>query len=527
MLGLHRPLALALSAAALVAAAAAPALAQTDAELPPPPAYSAVAIPPGQIDAAVAQLDGIATDMLARSGVPGMAIAVVHDDRVVYAKGFGVRRVDTDEAVNPDTVFQIASVSKSIAATVAARQVGEGTVAWDDRMAERLPSFRLKDRASTRGVTIADLFSHRSGLPDHIGDDLEDLGYGRQTILHRLRYAPLTPIRSHYAYTNYGITAGAEAVARTAGVDWATLSERTLYRPAGMTRTSSRYADYEARDNRAVLHVERDGRWQPLFTRDADAQSPAGGVSSSVNDLARWLRLQLGEGVLDGKRLVKADALLETHTPHILSAPPATPSFRPGFYGLAANLSTDSAGRVRIGHSGAFLAGAGTTYSMLPSEDLGIVVLTNGQPEGLAEAVAATFMDLAELGRVERDWLAAYGGAFAPFFINPSRLEGRTPPADPKPARALRRYAGQYANGYVGRGEVVLQGGRLVLRLGPGGEKRFPLTHFNGDTFSYEPTGENALGLAEVRFSGGGKGQARAVTIEPFSAYGLGTLQRR
>ncbi|HEY8581888.1 MAG TPA: serine hydrolase [Capillimicrobium sp.] len=517
-----RPLAVA--AAVALAFAAPAALAQDDA---PPNAVSAVAVPAGQIDAAVAQLDGIATDALARSGVPGMAIAVVHDDRVVYAKGFGTRRVGADEPVDADTVFQIASLSKSLAATVVAREVGEGTVAWDDRMAERLPWFRLKDRAATRGLMIADLFSHRSGLPDHIGDDLEDLGFGRRAILERLRFAPLTPIRSHYAYTNYGITAGAEAVARTAGTDWATLSERALYRPAGMTRTSSRYADYEARSNRAVLHVERDGRWQPLFTRDADAQSPAGGVSSSVNDLARWLRLQLGEGVLDGQRLVAADALLETHTPHILSAPPATPSARPGFYGLAANLSADSAGRTRISHSGAFLAGAGTTYTMLPSEDLGIVVLTNGQPEGVAEAVAATFMDLAELGRVERDWLAAYQGAFAPLYVNPSRLEGKTRPADPRPARPLARLAGRYANGYVGAARVTAAGGKLVLRLGPGGEQRFELTHFSGDRFSYEPTGENALGLAEVRFSGGGDGPARAVTIEPFSAYGLGTLRRR
>lgn len=519
-----RSLALAAVAAALSAVAAAPATAQDD--QPPPPEYSAVAIPPGQIDAAVAQLDGVATDMLRRTGVPGMAIAVVHDDRVVYAKGFGVRDAGTDQAVDADTVFQLASVSKSVGATVVSRAVGEGTVTWNDPVRDYLPWFRLSSPASSRGVTLADLYAHRSGLPGHVGDDLEDIGYGREAILRRLRFVPVAPIRAEYEYTNFGLTAAAEAVARAEGVEWAALSERTLYRPAGMRSTSSRYADFLARDNRALLHARDGDRWEPLFTRDPDAQSPAGGVSSSVNDMARWMRLQLNGGVLDGKRLVAEAPLLAMHTPHAVSGPPATLDARPGFYGLGMNVGTDSAGRQRVSHSGAFLSGAGTAYTLLPSADLGIVVLTNGQPIGLPEAVAAAFMDLAELGRFERDWLDAYRAAFEPLYANPSRLAGTTRPADPKAARALRAYAGGYANGYVGKARFVARGGRLTMHLGPRGATTYRLRHWDGDTFSYLPRGENALGPMAVTFSGGDARAAAKVTIEPFTADGAGTLRR-
>src|SRR4051812_14012011 len=156
--------------AAGVAAAVGLALAGAASAQKSPSQESAVPIPPGQIQVAVGRLDGLANDLLQRTGVPGLAVAVVHDDKVVYAKGFGVRKVGTDERVDKNTVFQLASVSKPLGATVIARSVGRGKVSWDDPITDYLPHFRLSDPFTTQRVTIADMYAHRSGLPEHIGD---------------------------------------------------------------------------------------------------------------------------------------------------------------------------------------------------------------------------------------------------------------------------------------------------------------------------------------------------------------------
>ena len=154
-------------------------------------------------------------------------------------------------------------------------------------------------------MTIRDLLSHRSGLPDHAGDLLEDQGYSREEMLNRLRYVPTeNHFRSDYAYTNFGFTAAAVAAARAAGKTWEELAADRLYRPLGMASTSSRYADFFAAKDHAPGHVRENGKWIAKYQRDPDAQSPAGGVSSSVRDMAQWIRLMLGDGKLGGRPIV-------------------------------------------------------------------------------------------------------------------------------------------------------------------------------------------------------------------------------
>lgn len=484
-------------------------------------------IPPGQIAAAVGQLDGVARDLLAGTGVPGMAIAVVHDDKVVYANGFGVRTLGGSAPVDPNTVFQLASVSKPIAGTVVSRAVGERKADWNDRVSKYLPSFALSNAHATRNVTVADLFAHRSGLPDHLGDILEDLGTNRDVILRRLRFAALTPLRQDFAYNNFGLSAGAFAVARKAGTSWETLSERTLYRPLGMTSTSSRHRDFLRRANRASLHVQDGaGRWRVGGTRDPDAQSPAGGVSSSARDLTQWMRLVLADGMHDGRRLISPDALRTMRTPSIALHPPPTPDSRTGMSALGIDTGVDATGRVRLAHSGAFTTGGSTNVTMLPSEKLGIVVLSNGWQIGLPEAVASSFMDLAEQGHVTRDWLATFGPLIAASRQNTSRLFGRARPSRPKHARSAAFYSGTYRNPFYGRVRVLARGRRLTLVLGPK-SRRFALSHYSGDAFSFDWTGENEYGIGAVDFKRGRGGRAGSVRLEVLDAEGLGTFRRR
>lgn len=170
----------------------------------PPQLAPAMALPDNAVANAVSRLDGIAEELMESSGIPGMAVAVVHGGKTLYAKGFGVRDTGTGEKVDAGTVFQLASLSKPLAATVVAHEVGVDTVSWDTPITDHLPWFALSDPASTRMLTVADLFAHRSGLPDHAGDLLEDLGYDRRTVLERLRLLPLGQFRTSTPTTTSG-----------------------------------------------------------------------------------------------------------------------------------------------------------------------------------------------------------------------------------------------------------------------------------------------------------------------------------
>jgi CubicO group peptidase (beta-lactamase class C family) len=483
---------------------------------------SSVTVSPAGIATAVASLDGIAADARRRSGVPGMAIAVVHDGKVIYAKGFGVRTVGSKAPIDPNTVFLLASVSKSLAATVVAAAVDTRKVRWADPVSKFVPGFTLKDPWVGSHVTIGDMFSHRSGLPDHAGDLLEDLGYDRTAILQKLALEPLDPFRITYHYTNFGLTAGAQAVANAMGTSWEALSQKMLYGPLGMTHTSSRFADYQNAPDRAAPHVRSHGVWKVGF-RDADAQSPAGGASSTVLDLAKWMTLQMDGGTYGGKRIVASASLSTMQQPQVVSTAPSPTSARAGFYGYGMNVGYDEAGRVRWSHSGAFASGAATSYEMLPSEKLGIVILTNGQPMGVPEAIAKTFFDRVEFGRSTRDWYAAYAPFFVKMLAPSGELAHKAPPAHPQPALALESYAGTYDNAYYGAAAVAVQSGQLVLSLGKKPE-RFRLRHWDGNVFAFTPEGENATGVSAVTFAPAAAGRPQTLTVEYLNEHGLGVF---
>ncbi len=461
----------------------------------PPNQVAGVAIPAGRIDDAVAKIDGLVGDLMKNTGVPGMAVAVVHGGKVLYAKGFGVKDVSKGEGqgnkVDADTVFQLASVSKSVGATVITHEVSDHVVAWDTPVAAKLPWFTLGDPYVSSHVTVADVYSHRSGLPDHAGDKLEDLGYDRRQTLERLRYLPLAPFRISYAYTNYGITAGAEAVAAAAGKSWEDLSDEALYRPLKMTSTSSRFADFLARPNHAVNHVRVADKWEARFQRDPDPQSPAGGVSSSVNDMARWLMMLLGNGTHDGRRIAAPEDLLPAISPQTVSTPATMPKARTGFYGYGFNASVDSSGRTEYSHSGAFALGAATNFVVMPSEDVGIIALTNGAPYGIPETLTAEFMDLVQYGQIREDWGPLYQKAIGWLNDPVGSLVGKQPPPNPAPAKPLRDYAGVYASDYWGPAVVTEHDGALHLAMGPKNHT-VALTHWDGDTFTFPLTDENA-----------------------------------
>jgi CubicO group peptidase (beta-lactamase class C family) len=383
-----------------------------------------------------------------------------------------------------------------------------------------MPDFSLAypDASFDARLTLGDLYAHRSGLPNHAGDTLEDLGYSRSEILQRLRWTALHDW-SQYDYTNFGLTAAAQAMSRAQSQDWADLSTSSLYQPLGMQRSSSRFSDFSALQNRAWGHVQADldyasyGAFPANYLmqqppRQADAQSPAGGVSSCANDLALWMNMVLAGGKItpngqggQSQQLIEPAALQAA-----LTARPG------GNYGYGFNIGADPYGHASISHSGAFILGAATAFILWPQAQLGIAVLTNAQPRGLAEALALRFGQYAwgEIppGGQATDWLAAMQSKMQDLYRPQGQFAGQTPPSKPSPPQSLGVYVGSYSNDYWGDAHIAIQpsaaGQVLELRLGAA-PMRYLLQHWDGDTFVFAPQGESFApnSVSAVQFSVG------------------------
>lgn len=479
-----------------------------------------------QVQSAISAIDKLAQKQIDENVVPGMAISVVFNDKLVFSKGYGIREVGKGEKVDADTVFQLASVSKSVGSTVVAAAVGEKIVSWDSKISDLDAEFALSEPWVTSNLTIRDLYSHRSGLPAHAADILEDLGYDRSQVLHRLRYQkPASSMRSAYAYTNFGLTEGAVATAKAAKTSWEQLSEDKLYKPLGMSSTSSKFSDFWSRQNKAVGHMMVNGKWVHKKQRTPDPQSPAGGVSSSVNDMANWMRLQINNGKFEGRQIVDEQAIIETHKPQMVSGHSPI-SGLPEFYGLGFNVGYDKHGRLVLSHSGGFALGAATNIKMVPSEKLGICVLTNASPIGVAEGMTSTFNDLALYGKESQDWLALFRQVFA----DPSEF-GQTvghlnnPPKSPTPAQKSDAYVGTYENDFYGDCRIAATNDGLTMTLGP--NLTIPIKHYDRDTYTWEMDTEDLSGISEITFAIGADGKAKTVLIDNLNNNGQGLFIRK
>lgn len=471
-----------------------------------------------------AKFDRLATQMFQESGAPGASIAVVYKGEVVYAKGFGVRKAGESAAVDENTVFQLASCSKPITSTAVAALVSQQKLRWEDRIEKAYPEFEVGDSWISSHLTYRDLLSHHSGLPEFAGDILEDLGYSRGEILHRLRLLPSAyPFRDGYAYTNYGFTAGAETASRAAGMAYEDMMEQTLFQPLGMASTSARYSDFVAHPNHASTHQVVNGRAIPTV-RMPQAQAPAGGVSSSASDMARWMNLHLQRGKVNGADLISPAALGETYQIHSVTGKNPANFSASGYYGLGWNVSFDDKGRTKLTHSGAFATGARTAVTLLPQEQVGLVVLTNAYPNALPEALSSSFTKLYDGQPADLDYARKVNSQVIAMLD--SMLGGKklaTPPRRPSPSQPLTSYQGSYGNDFYGDAQVVAGPAGLVLKLK---DVSFPLEHRDRDVFlaRVEPGKFEDLNSFEVQFATDGGGSVTGFRqnglAEPFPWFG-------
>lgn len=247
------------------------------------------------------------------------------------------------------------------------------------------------------------------------------------------------------------------------------------------------------------------------------------GVSSSVNDMAKWMSMVLTRGRTGGTQLIPEAALLPAMSKQIL-AQPAHDGKPAGYYGFGFNVGTTDGGRPMVNHSGAFLLGAATFFMIVPSTDLGIVVLTNAWPIGVAEAIGLQFFDLVQFGAPSKDWAATLAPLFASMTAPQGSLVGVAPVTEPAPAQPFSAYTGTYRNDYYGPMQVGVRNGGLVLTLGPG-NAQFACQHWDGDTFSIQSDNESSPPGSTYKVVFAGSPAAR-VTAEFFDEGGLDVFAR-
>ena len=434
--------------------------------------------------------------------VPGLAIAIVRNDQIVFARGYGVRKLGDSTPVDEKTLFAIGSSSKAFTSASIAMLIDEGKLKLDDPATKYLPGFQLYDPYVTRELTVRDLLCHRSGLER--GDFLwYGTSYSRDEILQRVRYLkPTWSFRSMFGYQNIMYLAAGQTVASVSGKNWDDFIRERIFKPLGMTSSSTSIKDLQNATDIATPHAKIDEKVEIIPWRNIDNIAPAGSINSNVVDMAQWVRLQLGEGVYKGQRLISSGGAKEMHTAQtvIRMDPPWTLFYSDAHflnYGLGWFLH-DHRGRKVVEHGGN-IDGMSALVSMIPEEKLGMVILTNLNGTPLPSAIANRVYD-SYLGVQPRDYSAELLKTFKAVLeqanqaqkkIEDSRIKGTSP------SLTLDKYAGAYKDEMYGDARVTLENGKLVLTtLGFVGD----LDHWNYDTFRVTWR-QRSLGKAMATFT--------------------------
>lgn len=464
----------------------------------------------------LAGIDTYIQNAMSQLKAVGLAIAVVKNDSIVYARGFGVKKLGDPAPVTPRTVFAVGSTSKAFTTAALGMLVDEGRFGWDTRATDLLPGFELHDPAVTRELTVRDLVTHRSGLSR--GDRLwMGSNFTRAEVLRRVRFhQPTWSLRTTFGYQNIMYLAAGEIVPAVTGRSWDDFLRDRIFEPLGMTSSSTTVRGLERQSDVATPHIEIDGALTPIEYRRIDNVGPAGSINSNVLDMAQWIRFNLNGGTVSGRPLLALATHREMFTPQMWIRPEGElAALYPGVnflgYGLGWFLF-DHAGRKVVEHSGG-IDGMVTELMMVPSEKLGVIVLTNNSSSLAAFPVARAVVNRF-LG-VDQDPLPVVlplvrmldsAGKAREDSIVRARVAGKGP------SNALAAYAGVFDNPMYGPARVTVEGSGLVVSV-DGQDAPLDLTHWHYDTFR-AASRDRRLGRTWVTFRLGSDGAVAGFTVE-------------
>ena len=454
--------------------------------------------------------------------VPGLAIGIVANDKLVYGKGFGVRAKEGGATVDTRTVFQIGSATKGFLATTLAMMVDRGRLKWDDRVVDLYPDFQMKDPWVTREFRVFDLIAQRSGLPPYANDMLGMVGVGETDMIHSLRYVdPVSSFRSTFAYTNITHVLAGSIVAKAAGTaDWNAFMRQELLEPLGMKDSS-----YTADGIAAASNHAEGYRWTPegtvavpftqLFPYDFGG---AGDINSTIEDTARWVRLQLSNGTFEGRRFVSPENLAQTRTPKVALNDKL-------FYALGWIVQQTPKGNV-IWHNGGTTS-FGAYIGFVPEAGIGVTVLTNETNVGFPDALGLWVLDRL-LGNPSVDHVAKTLEAAKAKYQSVRKQFAR--PDKPRPAPTPASLAGNFANTSFGKAVVRAESDALIVEIQATGAQ-FRLEPWDGDIFAVrlmpsghfaavaKNLGEEPNGLAQFQADAAGKPAVLRITLDDGQAY--------
>ncbi|HEV8449140.1 MAG TPA: serine hydrolase [Gemmatimonadaceae bacterium] len=415
--------------------------------------------------------------------VPALAIAVVKDDSLVFAKGYGVLEVGKNQAANEHTRFAIGSTTKAMTSASLAMLVDDGKIHWDDHVTDYIPELQLSDPYATRELTIRDLLTHRTGLP---GTDLfwARWHYSLPEIIHGLRYIkPESSFRSNWSYQNVMYALSGTIVERASGMSWEAFVRSRIFGPLGMNETEALVSEIAGKPNVSVPHYAINDTIRVVPMRSTDAIAPAGSVWSSVSDMSKWMRFILDSGRVGDKRLIKASTFSELITPQI-QAPmeeyPALQLSKPDFfsYGFGWFIQNYAGQQVWM-HTGS-IDGQCAIIGLMPNERLGVYVLENLDHAELRHALMYRAFDLYN-GGPSRDWSADVSALFARMRQGAVRATQASQRVERPASVPIEKYAGTFVDSAYGTVTVTASNGTLRARVVTDPEA--DLDHLDVDSF--------------------------------------------
>lgn len=448
--------------------------------------------------------------------VPGASVVVVKDNQIAFIKGYGQCSIDLPQKVDGDTIFQLASVTKTFTSAALGIQLAKAESDWDEEVINLLPEFVLYDPYPSRYASSRDLLAHRTGLPAFTGDLLGKIGYSREEVLERMRFIePEVSFREKALYSNICYFAAGQVVANLADSTYEKTVQSTLLDPLKMTRTF--FADNIQGTNVALPHVSTDGKVKVVPRDTSQVFAAAGGLASTAKDMANWMIMQLNEGAFEGKAVMSSTTVKAMHAPSIVcevgftDLPPINEHSSLS-YGLGW-VNYNYKGNVIVEKGGA-LDGVRSIVVLIPKLKLGITVLANLNLTVLPELIRARFLE---------DHLGKYDGNFEKEFAEhaksldglvdqPKKPEGLFPLGHP-----LDSYAGSFENDLYGTLTVSVKDKNLQIEAGPGRWKG-ELIPWGNNTFLLHWPMVNS-GYQQVTFMFGPTGKPRVLQTEAFGVF--------
>lgn len=465
-------------------------------------------------------LDDYYSKSLADWEVPGMAVAIVKDDSVIFAKGFGVREIGKPEKVDMNTLFAIASNTKAFTAAALAILVDEGKIEWDDKVIEYLPWFQLYDPYVTYNMTIRDLLSHRSGLATFSGDLLwYATNYSREEVIKRAKFLkPKYGFREKFGYSNIMFLAAGEIVHAVTGQSWDDFVSDRIFKPLRMSRTNTTTRALIGLDNVAVCHTDFEGKTIAIPYLNWDNIAPAGAINSSVSDISKWIKLQLNNGRYGAVQIFSADRSREMWSPNTLQGVSShseelfpTTHFKAYAMGWGV---FDYLGRKIVSHSGGY-DGMISYTCLVPEERFGFVILTN-KNSSLFNPLVYKTLDMF-LGGKNTDWSSMMlddNKKHTEMEKKNSIEEEHKRVKDSSPTLALKEYAGLYGGDLYGNAQVTIENGELKLIFAPAPQFNAILKHWQYDTFSIQFAEFPSLPKGKVSFVINAQGKVEAMRVD-------------